>query len=109
MTLQFADLLAIAGIIELPLLPFAVAGALAFLKSDIRDLRTETRTDIERLRTEGRADREDLRAEIRAVNAEVDSLTRAIRASALARDPLANASKAGALSPKTERNPALGS
>ncbi len=109
MTLQIADLLAIAGIIALPVLPFVVAGALALLKSDIRDLRTETRADIERLRTEGRADRKDLRAEIRLLDARVDALAQAILASALARDPLANASEAGAPSPKTERNPALGS
>ena len=85
MTLQIADLLAIAGIIALPLLPFVVAGALALLKSAIQDLRTETRADIERLRTEGRADRKDLRAEIRAVNAEVESLAQAICTSSLVR------------------------
>ena len=109
MTLQIADLLAIAGIIALPVLPFVVAGALALLKSDIRDLRTETRADMQALRTEARADREGLRAEIRAVNAKVESLTQAIRTSALAHHPLATASKSGAPSPTTERNPALGS
>ena len=85
-----------AGIIDLPRVPFVVAGALALFKSDIRDLRTETRADMEGVRAESRASREDLCAEIHAVDAKVDALTQAILASPLARDPLAGVSEAGA-------------
>ena len=98
MTLQIADLLAIAGIIAFPVLPFVVAGALALLKSDIRDLRTETRADIEGLRSE-------VRAEVRALDAKVDALTQAVRASALTRDPLATTPESGASPTMTERQP----
>ncbi|MYD93129.1 MAG: hypothetical protein F4Y02_05435 [Chloroflexi bacterium] len=93
MTLETADLLAIAAIV-LPLLLAAVGGTLAWLKSDIRDLRTETRVDMQALRTE-------LRAEIRAVDAKVDALTQAILASALASERLATASKPDAASSET--------
>ncbi len=93
MTLETADLLAIAGIV-LTLLLAAMGGTLAWLKSDIRDLRTETRADMR-----------DLRAEIRAVDAKVDALTQAILASALARDPLPTSSETGAPAPETQRQP----
>jgi len=75
-TLETADLLAIVGIV-LPLLLAVVGGTLACLKSDIRDLRTESR-----------AETQALRAEIRAVNERVDILTQAILTRALARGPL---------------------
>ena len=84
MTLETADLLAIAGVV-LPILLAVVGGALAWMKSDIRDLRTEMRADMQ-----------DLRTEIRAVNSKVDALTQAILASALIRDPLTAASEAAA-------------
>ena len=85
-TLETADLLAIAGIV-LPLLLAVVGGTLAWLKSDIRDLRTETR------------------AEIRAVNARVDVLTQAIFASALARGPLVDTPETGTSPSATESQP----
>lgn len=85
-TLETADLLAIAGIV-LPLLLAVVGGTLAWLKSDIRDLRTETR------------------AEIRAVNARVDVLTQAIFASALARGPLVDTPETGTSPSVTESQP----
>ena len=99
MALQITDLLAMAGIIDLPRVPFVVAGALALFKSDIRDLRTETRADMEGVRAESRASREDLCAEIRAVDAKVESLARVIGASPLAGDLLAAVTEAGASSP----------
>ena len=86
MTLETADLLAIAGIV-LALLLAVVGGPLAWLKSDIRDLRTETRT------------------EIRAVNARVDVLTQAIFASALARGPLVDTPETGTSPSATESQP----
>lgn len=117
MTLETADLLAIAGVV-LPILLAVGGGALAWMKSDIRDLRTEMRADMQdlraeiradmqdlwaemradmqKLRTETHADMQDLRTEIRAVNSKVDALTQAILASALIRDPLTAASEAAA-------------
>ena len=80
----------------LPLLLAVVGGTLAWLKSDIRNLRTETRADMQALRTE-------VRAEIRAVDAKVDALTQAILASALAREPLATNPEREAASSATER------
>jgi chromosome segregation ATPase len=105
-TLETADLLAIAGVV-LPILLAVGGGALAWMKSDIRDLRTEMRADMQDLRAEIRADMQDLwaemradmqklRTEIRAVNSKVDALTQAILASALIRDPLTAASEAAA-------------
>ena len=67
MTLETADLLAIAGIV-LRLLLAVMGGTLAWLKLDIRDLRTE----------------------LHAVDAKVDVLTQTLLASALARDTLAD-------------------
>ncbi len=67
----------------LTLLLAVVGGTLAWLKSDIRDLRTETR------------------AEIRAVNARVDVLTQAILASALVRNPSTGPSETAAPRPST--------
>ena len=93
MTLETADLLAIAGIV-LPLLLAVVGGTLAWLKSDIRDLRTESR-----------AETQALRAEIRAVNGRVDMLTQAILASALARGPLVATPGAGTSPSATESQP----
>ena len=95
MTLETADLLAIAGVV-LPILLAVGGGALAWMKSDIRDLRTEMRADMQDLRAEIRADMQKLRTEIRAVNSKVDALTQAILASALIRDPLTAASEAAA-------------
>ncbi len=95
MTLETADLLAIAGVV-LPILLAVGGGALAWMKSDIRDLRTEMRADMQDLRAEIRADMQDLWAEMRAVNSKVDALTQAILASALIRDPLTAASEAAA-------------
>ncbi|MDE2902144.1 MAG: hypothetical protein OXP73_03850 [Chloroflexota bacterium] len=86
MTLETADLLAIAGIV-LPLLLAVVGGTLAWLKSDIRDLRTETR------------------AEIRAINARVDVLTQAIFASALARGSLVDTPETGTSPSASESQP----
>ena len=77
-TLETADLLAIAGIV-LPLLLAVMGGTLAWLKSDIRDLRAETR----------------------AVNTRVDVLTQAILASALVRNPPTGPSETAAPSPAT--------
>jgi hypothetical protein len=94
-TLETADLLAIAGVV-LPILLAVGGGALAWMKSDIRDLRTEMRADMQDLRAEIRADMQDLWAEMRAVNSKVDALTQAILASALIRDPLTAASEAAA-------------
>ncbi len=92
-TLETADLLAIAGIV-LPLLLAVVGGTLAWLKSDIRDLRTESR-----------AETQALRAEIRAVNGRVDVLTQAILASALARGPLVATPEAATSPSATESQP----
>jgi chromosome segregation ATPase len=64
-TLETADLLAIAGVV-LPILLAVGGGALAWMKSDIRDLRTEMRADMQDLRAEIRADMQDLWAEMRA-------------------------------------------
>ncbi len=72
MTLDIADLLAIAGVMFGPLLLIG-GGALAWLRADIRSLRTETQTAIN-----------DLRTEIRATNARLDALTQIILTSALA-------------------------
>lgn len=82
MTLETADLLAIAGIV-LPLLLAVMGGTLAWLKSDIRDLRTQ----------------------IHAVDAKVDALTQTLLASALARSPLTAPPEAGASSPVAEAQP----
>ena len=93
-----------------------VGGALAWMKSDIRDLRTETRADIQNLRAETRAEMQelrtevrtemqDLRAELRSVNAKVDALTQAILASALVRDPVAATSETAAPLPAADPQP----
>ena len=79
MTLETADLLAIAGIV-LPLLLAVMGGTLAWLKSDIRDLRTE----------------------IHAVDSKVDALTQTLLASALAHSPLTASPAAGAASTTVE-------
>ena len=90
MTLDVADLLAIAGVVFGPLLLIG-GGALAWLRADIRnlradlsDLRTESHTGISDLRTETQAALNDLRTEIRATNARLDTLTQIILTSALA-------------------------
>ena len=58
-------------------------GALAWLRADIRSLRTETQTVINDLRTETQTAINDLRTEIRATNARLDALTQIILTSAL--------------------------
>ena len=82
MTLDIADLLAIAGVMFGPLLLIG-GGALAWLRADIRSLRTETQAAINDLRTETQTAINDLRTEIRATNARLDALTQIILTSAL--------------------------
>ena len=72
MTLDIADLLAIAGVVFGPLLLIG-GGALAWLRADIRnlradlsDLRTESHTGISGLRTDTQAALNDLRTDTQA-------------------------------------------
>ena len=64
-TLGFADLLAIAGVVFGPLLVIG-GGALAWLRTDIRNLRTETQSAISDLRTETQTSIDGLRTEMQA-------------------------------------------
>ena len=77
MTLGFADLLAIAGVVFGPLLVIG-GGALAWLRTDIRNLRTETQSAISDLRTETQTSIDGLRTEMQT---SIDTLRTEMQAS----------------------------
>lgn len=63
------------------------AGACQLLRSDIRDLRAETRSDLQELRAESQADRHETNARFDRLEAKLDMLILALARAGFLVDP----------------------